>query len=57
MQNERQEGSSQDSPRKVAETQADVSMFCPQCEVELVGNHCKLICPRCGYYMSCSDYY
>jgi ribosomal protein S27AE len=35
----------------------DISEYCPQCGVELFGNHCKLICPRCGYYMSCSDYY
>lgn len=35
----------------------DVSEFCPQCGLELFANHCKLICPRCRYYMSCSDYY
>jgi len=35
----------------------DISEYCPLCGVELIANHCKLMCPRCGYYMSCSDYY
>ena len=35
----------------------DISLYCPQCGIELQGNHCKLFCPRCGYYMSCSDFY
>jgi len=35
----------------------DISQYCPQCAIELQGHHCKLLCPRCGYYMSCSDFY
>lgn len=30
---------------------------CPNCSARLVENRCKLLCPRCHYYMSCSDYY
>jgi Zn finger protein HypA/HybF involved in hydrogenase expression len=30
---------------------------CPNCSAELDERQCKLICPRCHYYMSCSDYY
>ena len=32
---------------------------CPVCSKELEERKCKLICtdPRCGYYMSCADFY
>jgi hypothetical protein len=30
---------------------------CPNCGARLVESRCKLLCPRCHYYMSCSDYY
>jgi hypothetical protein len=30
---------------------------CPNCGAKLVESRCKLLCPRCHYYMSCSDYY
>lgn len=32
-------------------------LFCPVCSSHLQSQHCKLVCPRCGYYMSCADYY
>ena len=31
--------------------------FCPVCSERLKPLQCKLRCPVCGYYMSCSDYY
>jgi len=31
--------------------------YCPRCSARLRERSCKLICPGCGYYMSCSDFY
>jgi hypothetical protein len=31
--------------------------YCPRCSTRLAARSCKLICPGCGYYMSCSDFY
>ncbi|MFZ1074322.1 MAG: hypothetical protein WAO21_12925 [Verrucomicrobiia bacterium] len=30
--------------------------FCPLCGHELINEKCKLRCPRCHYFMSCSDF-
>ena len=30
---------------------------CPRCFARLAARSCKLMCPDCGYYMSCSDFY
>lgn len=32
-------------------------LYCPCCDARLAELKCKLICRRCGYYMSCADYY
>jgi hypothetical protein len=32
-------------------------LFCPVCDSRLAGHRCKLVCPQCGYFMSCADYY
>jgi hypothetical protein len=35
----------------------DASRYCPICSQRLESQRCKLVCNRCGYYMSCADYY
>jgi len=30
--------------------------WCPRCGEELHNRKCKLLCPRCHYFMSCSDF-
>lgn len=32
-------------------------VYCPNCSLRLTEFRCKLVCPRCGYYLSCADYY
>ncbi len=32
-------------------------LYCPVCSLRLTERKCKLLCERCGYYMSCADYY
>jgi hypothetical protein len=32
-------------------------LYCPVCSTRLTGRKCKLQCEKCGYYMSCADYY
>ena len=32
-------------------------LYCPTCSSRLTEHKCKLLCEKCGYYMSCADYY
>ena len=44
-------------PGSAAQAEARVMRVCPNCSAELQEVRCKLSCPRCGFFLSCSDYY
>jgi hypothetical protein len=42
---------------KSAKSEDEPMLYCPVCSTRLAERKCKLFCERCGYYMSCADYY
>ena len=42
-------------PERAADSEP--MLYCPVCSLRLAERKCKLFCERCGYYMSCADYY
>jgi hypothetical protein len=46
-----------ESTGQVASDANEPMVYCPRCNARLLPERCKLICKRCGYYMSCADYY
>lgn len=52
------EGAQQATPASQPSSVPDEPMlWCPVCSLRLEQRKCKLFCQRCGYYMSCADYY
>lgn len=42
---------------ETSEVREEAMLYCPRCNAHLIPRNCKLLCQRCGYYMSCADYY
>ncbi|MCI0403534.1 MAG: hypothetical protein L0212_08430 [Acidobacteria bacterium] len=42
--------------REPASRVAELERTCPRCGREMSERQCKLICARCGFCLSCSDF-
>jgi len=42
---------------KSNQNDSEPMLYCPACSSRLTELKCKLVCERCGYFMSCADYY
>jgi len=45
-----------DVPPSCSTSDGEYWRWCPRCGHELHNEKCKLRCPRCHYFMSCSDF-
>jgi hypothetical protein len=46
----------EESPDPAPAIRQPTDQFCPVCSQRLESRHCKMVCPRCGYFMSCSEF-
>jgi hypothetical protein len=51
------ESEDQNTQRPSSGKENEPMLYCPVCSTRLTELKCKLLCNKCGYYMSCADYY
>jgi len=56
MNHERVDAAAGEETEPIART-LNPTQVCPNCSAQLKEDHCKLTCPQCGFYLSCSDFY
>jgi hypothetical protein len=44
-------------PEPAPAANEEPSLYCPLCSARLEPHRCKLVCHRCGYFMSCAEYH
>jgi hypothetical protein len=54
---ERDERLPREGPPPVTTDPEALVRTCPNCSAELEVRRCKLVCPRCHYFMSCAEYH
>lgn len=45
-----------EDPVPVNPREENLHLTCPNCDASMVDRGCKLLCQRCGYFMSCADF-
>ncbi len=54
---QRHPGSEEDQPPAISLDLEALVTTCPNCSAGLEVRRCKLVCPRCHYFMSCAEYH
>ena len=44
-------------PEPTPASPGEVMQVCPNCSAQMRDRSCKLVCPQCGFFLSCSDFY